>query len=216
MYCVYLTEYNGNLLPKYYIGSSSVKRVKGGYHGSVASNEYKEIWDTEIFEHPELFITFILTKHKTRKKALEFELDYQIKNDVVKNPNYINKSLARPNGFHGMDVSGEKNPMYGRSRVGEIHNNGKNVSIGLKRFYQTEEGKKQIKKAKKRKGDKHQMFGKHHSKKSKLQMSIKRIGNQYALGKRYNQKRIKCEKCKNDFAIGSFKRYHIKKCKGFE
>jgi hypothetical protein len=39
MYCVYLTIYKGNNLPPFYIGSTSIDKIDGGYHGSVMSEE---------------------------------------------------------------------------------------------------------------------------------------------------------------------------------
>lgn len=143
-YCVYLTEYKGTLLPSYYVGSSSVDRVESGYRGSVKSKQYKDIWESELISNSDMFVTSILSYHQTRKDALECELQYQLQHDVVRNPLYINKSLASPNGYFGMDVSGENNPMYGTTREGEKHKGGENISNALKELYKTEWG--QIKK----------------------------------------------------------------------
>ena len=44
MYCVYLTVYSGNLLPMFYIGSSSVKKIQNGYCGSISSKKYKNVF----------------------------------------------------------------------------------------------------------------------------------------------------------------------------
>lgn len=115
MFCTYLTIYYGSLLPRRYVGSTSISNIHTGYHGSVLSEEWKEIWNQELISNPHLFKTRILTLHDTREKALEKEKEIQIKYDVVKNPNYINKSLANPNGFFGMNVSGKNNPNYGNS-----------------------------------------------------------------------------------------------------
>ena len=39
MYCVYITTYNGYKLPKYYIGSTSTKKIESEkYYGSVSSS----------------------------------------------------------------------------------------------------------------------------------------------------------------------------------
>ena len=43
-----------------------------------------------------------MSVHKTRKDALDKELKLQIEKDVVKNDLFINKSLAKPNGYFGM------------------------------------------------------------------------------------------------------------------
>lgn len=139
MYCVYLTTYSGDKLPPYYIGSTSVEKISSGYKGSVSSTEFKQIWDDEIRNHPERFHVEIISEHSTRKSALIAELDYQIKCDVVKSNEYVNKSLAQPDGFFGMDVSGSKNPMYGRNRTGEKHKGGENISAALKAKYESGE-----------------------------------------------------------------------------
>jgi hypothetical protein len=135
MYCVYITYYNGEKLPQMYIGSTSIKKINSGYKGSVSSIEYKNIWEEEIKHNNHLFETKIISYHNSRKEALNAELELQLEYDVVNNQNFINKSLAKPNGFFGMDVSGEKNPMYGSIRKGEKHNGGENISSGLKSFF---------------------------------------------------------------------------------
>lgn len=135
MYCVYMTVYFGELLPRRYIGSSSVKRVLSGYNGSVSSKKYSAAFKLEQNTNKHLFKTRILSYHETSISAREEELRLQMKYEVVKNAKYMNESLARPNGFHGRDVSGENNPMFGKSRKGEIHNNGENVSAALKKSY---------------------------------------------------------------------------------
>ena len=115
MYCVYLTTYRGNLLPKYYFGSTSIKKIMSGkYFGSIASKKWKVKFNDELNNHPELFYVTIISKHNTRKEALIEELKIQLKNNVVKSLEYMNESLATPNGMFGRDVSGESNPMYGK------------------------------------------------------------------------------------------------------
>ena len=79
MYCVYLTTYIGDKLPKYYVGSSSLLKIQNGYKGSVSSKEWKHIWNFEIKEHPELFSVAVVSKHNTRVEALNAELQYQLK-----------------------------------------------------------------------------------------------------------------------------------------
>ena len=116
MYCVYITTYLGNKLPPKYIGSSSVNKIENGYKGSVSSAEYKNIWLNEIRHNPHLFETEIVYRNDDRKKCLEKELELQIELNVVKSEKWINKSLAKSTGFFGMNVKGENNPMYGKSR----------------------------------------------------------------------------------------------------
>ena len=139
MYCVYLTTYAGDKLPPFYVGSTSKQKITEGYKGSVSSAEWKAIWEYELKNHPDLFNTWIISEHSTRKEALEAELKYQIENNVVESTQWINKSLAQPNGFFGMDVSGKNNPMYGSNRTGEKHKGGENISAALQNFFMSEQ-----------------------------------------------------------------------------
>lgn len=107
-YCTYLTIYSGTLMPKRYIGSTSRKRINEGYHGSVGSKLYKNLWKDELLKNPHLFKTRVLCYYNSREEALKAELELQIKYDVVKSKNYINMSLARPNGFFGKPMLGTK------------------------------------------------------------------------------------------------------------
>ena len=94
IYCTYLTVYRGDKLPPLYIGSTSVQKIEDGYHGSVSSKKYKQIWITELKENPHLFETKILTTHSTREEALEEEMRYQIEHNVVRSQQYINMAVA--------------------------------------------------------------------------------------------------------------------------
>ena len=164
MYCVYLTEYYGNKMPSKYVGSSSIKRIENGYKGSVSSKKYKDIWKEEIKNNPNLFKVSILSLHQTREEALEFELKFQMENNILLDETYINRSLAKPNGYYGMDVSGNKNPMYGKKRTGEIHKGGDNISKSLKEYYHTDKGQKnKQEKSTHFSGKNHPMYGKKHT-----------------------------------------------------
>jgi hypothetical protein len=106
IYCTYLTVYNGNLMPKFYIGSTSLNKINRGYHGTVKSKRYKSIWKTELQEHPEFFITHVLTRHDTRTDALERESRFHEKLKVHRNPMYIN--MATANGkFYNQSLTDE-------------------------------------------------------------------------------------------------------------
>ena len=118
IYCVYLTIYKGNKLPPFYIGSSSVEKVQKGYHGSVCSKQFRDIWKSEIRKNPNLFETKIISTHSDRKEATLRERDLQKKLSVVKNPLYTNQSFAAYDSFTDRDQSGKNNPMYGSSRRG--------------------------------------------------------------------------------------------------
>ena len=99
-YVTYLVTYVGDRLPKYYIGSTSENKVNSGkYFGSVASIKYKDIFKEERKNNPDLFTIEILSLHTTREEAIEKELEFQIKYNVVKSTDYMNESLARVNGF---------------------------------------------------------------------------------------------------------------------
>lgn len=138
------------MTPKKYVGSSSISNIEEGYRGSVASKEYSIIWNEEIRDNPHLFTIEVVSKHKTRKSALKAELQFQKKNEVMRSEHWFNKAEARVNGFFGMDVSGEKNPMYGKSRTGEKHKGGENISTGLKQYYKSDRSVKHKLDSKKR------------------------------------------------------------------
>lgn len=122
MYITYLTIYSGDKLPPFYIGSSSLKKHMEGYTGTVISKAYKEIYDKEKEEHPELFDTILLEQFETRQEAIANELHYQKLHDVVRSPLFMNMSFAVPNGCFGRDVSKEKHPLYGsHNGSGNIH-----------------------------------------------------------------------------------------------
>lgn len=112
IYCVYLTSYKGSKLPPFYIGSSSINKIHNGYRGSVASKLYGKIWKSELKLNPELFCTRIIATYSTRKDATLKELKFQTKLKVTQSSMYINRALAKPNGFHGTDVSKEKHPRW--------------------------------------------------------------------------------------------------------
>lgn len=118
-YCTYLTTYRGTKMPMFYIGRSSVKNVQNGYHGSVSSKLYKQIWLEELEQNPHLFETKILTVHSTKKEAAEQEEYFHKKHQVHKNPLYINQATGAGT-FHA-DICGKKNPWYGKSRSGELN-----------------------------------------------------------------------------------------------
>lgn len=107
IYCTYITFYRGNRLPPFYIGSSSIKRVHNGYHGTVRSKEYQKIWKDEIKYNPHLFKTIILSKHLTRDEALAKEAKLQKATNAINNKLYANKSIAR-RGFGNLSEESKK------------------------------------------------------------------------------------------------------------
>jgi hypothetical protein len=89
-YCTYLTTYKGGLLPPFYIGYSTVRKVERGYRGTVSSRRYASIWKSELRGNPHLFTTKILTKHDRLAEAKEKEAYFQRCFNVAKNPMFIN------------------------------------------------------------------------------------------------------------------------------
>lgn len=83
-YCVYQTIYEGDKLPRNYIGSSSIERVNQGYRGSVCSKKYKEVWKSELQDNPHLFNTHVLETFDTREQALARELELQKQYDAIR------------------------------------------------------------------------------------------------------------------------------------
>lgn len=115
MYCVYLTIYSGKLLPMFYIGSSSVKKVKNGYHGSVKSKKYEKIWKQELKENSNLFTTNIISQHKVRSQAIDKEYKLQKQLKVATSPMYINECYASK--LFGQRNLGKNNGFYGKKHT---------------------------------------------------------------------------------------------------
>ena len=84
-------------MPPFYIGSTSLDKIKNGYSGSVASKKYKHIWKQELKLYPEKFRTVILTRHSSRKEALEKEAFFHKSLSAQKNCLYINQATADGN-----------------------------------------------------------------------------------------------------------------------
>ncbi len=100
-YCVYLTIYRGKKLPPFYIGSTYIDNIrKNNYHGSVTSKKYKEIYNKELKDNPDLFKTIILRSTLTRKFAAVIEFYLQKKNKAVGNNFFINMGYAAPGNFY--------------------------------------------------------------------------------------------------------------------
>lgn len=120
MFVTYLTIYDGNLLPPFYIGSTSFRKYEKGYRGSVLSKKYKSIWDLELKDNPQLFDTIILTEHKTRKEAVAQELKYQKQNDIINNSKFINMAFASRNFGGGLSLSPEHKVKLSLANLGKL------------------------------------------------------------------------------------------------
>lgn len=150
MYCTYLTIYNGKKLPPFYIGSSTTDKIRGGYRGSVKSRRYQELWEGES---DDMFLTIVLSTHSTREEALEEELRLHKEMDVVNSDLFTNMAVASPNGFFGMDTSGELNPYYGKRHSKETRDKmskprsekgKKNIGIASSKRYEDKEFKNKM------------------------------------------------------------------------
>ena len=95
MFVTYLTIYDGDKLPPFYIGSTSAERVERGYHGSVRGAQFKNVWQQELLDHPELFDTIVLSEHATREEALTEEQRLHVKHNVVRDKRFVNTATAR-------------------------------------------------------------------------------------------------------------------------
>lgn len=141
--CVYITIYSGNKMPIFYIGSSTVEAIlRKGYHGSVKSITYRRIWQDELIQNPHLFKTIILSRHNTKKEALEREEYIQRKLDVIKNPLYINKSYACKNGVFGRIGKGKDHPFHGKAGSEVPWHGLKRSEESKKRYSESKSGEK--------------------------------------------------------------------------
>lgn len=141
MYCVYLTVYRGNLMPKYYIGHSTVLRViNSGYRGSVLSKAYRETWKKELRDNPQLFKTRILSIWDTRENAVKEEVRIQKKYSVHNNPRFINRHINAESFFSGgIPVSQETKDKISKTKASHPYKHPPDV---IERIRQARLGKK--------------------------------------------------------------------------
>ncbi len=174
---VYLTMYSGDLLPKWYIGSTTLKRVNDGYNGSVDSKEYKSIWQQERKNNPQLFTTRILSYHDNKQDSLDEELRLHKKHKVIKNPKYINMSYCQRNGFHGGDTSQfiDYSNQQRIDKISKAVSGSKNGSYG-KKYTEEEKSKSEFFK-RNLKGEANPNYGRKASDKTKEKQSIASKGN---------------------------------------
>jgi hypothetical protein len=115
-YVVYLTHYQGNLLPPFYIGSTIKLKILKGYNGTVTSKKYKSIWNQERRDNPHLFKTEVLSYHATDTEARSREESLQRFYDAPNNPAFINLSLANKK-FGG---TGSNSPPFGTHPTSDL------------------------------------------------------------------------------------------------
>lgn len=196
MYCVYLTVYSGDKLPKRYIGSTTIDNIKQGYNGTIKSKKYRKIFLEEQEKNKNLFRTRILSMHSLREDALIEELRLHIKYNVVKSNKYMNMSLASPKGCFGRDVTGSNHPMYNKSHSEETK---KQISETLKKKYQ--DGNLISPYSYLRfYGESNHFFGKKHSEESKQKMRKPKTF----------VPKFKCPHCQKEYDGGNLKQHMLR------
>lgn len=196
MYCVYLTVYFGNKLPRRYIGSTKVERIHQGYNGSIKSKKYKSTYLEEQCENKHLFKTRILSYHSSHEEAIAEELRLHIKYNVVKSDKYMNMSLASQSGCFGRDLSGINHPMYGKKQTEDVK---KRISKKLKQKYENHELTSPFSFLD-FSGEKNGFYGKIHSEETKAKMRKP---------KRFVPK-FQCPHCAKSFDGGNLKQHMLR------
>lgn len=160
MYCTYITIYRGNKMPMFYIGSSTMKRIKNGYRGTVRSKKYRLIWENELRENPQLFKTNVISVHDTRQQALEKEKIIHEHLNARYNSLYINEATA--GGICGVKTAGNPGKRSDETRA-KISQNRKGKYTG----YRSPETRASLSKA---------LMGHVHSEETKKKISEKHKG----------------------------------------
>lgn len=119
VYCVYLTIFSGSELPPFYIGSSNILKINNGYHGSVVSKDYKNIWKKQLTYCPEKFKTIILSYHPTRKEAARREREILKYFNCAEHPLYINKTNGGSEFFAGKTHTDKIKKLMSAAQLGK-------------------------------------------------------------------------------------------------
>ncbi len=232
LYCCYLTIYSGKILPPFYLGSTSVEKIRQGYHGSISSKKWTKKYQNELKNHPELFKTIILKTTYTRSMSLAIELYIQKKNNVVKSKFFFNESLASKNGMFGRDVSGKNNPGYGKNpfcnrtpeQMIETKQKCSNASKKRKPINPFKDKTKEemieigSKISAKCKGENNSFFGKKHTEKTKEELKkpksklAKKNMKNAAVKKMKNMKNTHCKYCCRNGKEQQMIQWHGEKC----
>jgi hypothetical protein len=198
--CVYFTTYSGQLMPPFYIGSKYLKDMNG-YHGSVTSQKWIDIWKKELKENPHLFYTEIVSLHETRQDAYDEEERYQRQEDVVKSDLYLNECFA--NGNFSTDGQTWVLSEETKQKMRKPKLNTDNM-YGSKNWW-TEETK--AIQSDKMKGDKNPIFrfgnpfkDKHHTEETKEELS------------KLCSRLVICPHCKKQGGITAMHRHHFDNC----
>lgn len=143
-----------SMLWKTYFTSSSKVHEFRNEHGEPDVVEVRK-----IFEHVD--------------EAIAWEKKVLSRMKVLQSQKWLNQNI----GGAMTPWIGEMNPMYGRSRTGEIHNNGEAISLALKEWYKTEAGnEKKLAMSAAMKGNLNPMRGNQHTNEYKEMMSTKMSG----------------------------------------
>lgn len=142
-FCTYLIFYSGNKLPPFYIGSTSVEKLKRGYMGTICSKQYKKIWKNELNENRQLFKVKIISLHDTRKDALSKEEILQKKLNVIVSPLYVNMAIANKHFVnYSSPMRGLKHTEETRRKLSELARNRKVSPETRKKLSEIRKGKK--------------------------------------------------------------------------
>lgn len=94
-YVIYLTEYLGDKLPRWYIGSTFKDNiVKNNYNGSPRSKKWKTLYEEEQTLNKHLFKTEIIYECYSREAAIDIERKFQIHANAIERDDYMNMSYA--------------------------------------------------------------------------------------------------------------------------
>lgn len=216
-YCSYITFYRGNMLPPFYIGSTSVNKIYRGYKGTVSSREYRDAWKMELKKCPHKFSTKIIKIFDTREEAYNHEEYIQIKLKVINNDLYTNQSIWTLKCFNGRSnfKHSEKSKNKIKCSLIKFYSNPNNVpvmqgkshkqetkeklSISQKKAWEDPNRKPRspnsLESRKRRseniRGNRHPRYGTNHSEETKQKISKAKIGKSLNLTE--NQRRIRSE-----------------------
>jgi hypothetical protein len=189
-----MTHYSGDKLPPYYIGSTSVKKVENGYHGTPSSKKYKSVWNEERKNNPHLFKTTILNRHTTRDEAYLDEIKWQTKLNVVENDLFVNMAILHPNWSNqGRKASEEARTKMsivqtGRTLSEETKTKISVVNTGRSRGPQTEASKEK---------NRQSHLGKKASAETKAKMSKSQLGRKHSEETKLKMRKPKSKRGKN-------------------
>ncbi|AKE44688.1 HNH endonuclease [Sinorhizobium phage phiM9] len=116
-WCVYVIIYLGDKMPPFYAGFTRVSNMIDGYHGSVSSEEWEEIWRSEINQHPQLFRRKIIRTFSTKKEASDFEIEFLTHFDARRSHLFVNKTNGAKN-FCG-NIEGNKHSEETKIKISE-------------------------------------------------------------------------------------------------